>query len=169
VSGHEDDEPPRLERPSKSELKRRAQAQHQLVEDLGELSEGMLRKIDLTAATLADLAQIRQMKPSQARNRAIKHLASRLLDSEREAADAFLNDRKTLQAEETRHFHQLERWRDRLIEEGDAALGELCAAHPQLDRQQLRTLMRSAQKDRQSGKSSGAARKLFQQIREIFT
>ena len=164
------DEPtPATGPPSKSELKRRALAQQKLVEDLLGMSGGDLRKLDLTDATLSDLAQIRQMKPSHARNRSIKHLASRLLDSERELANAHLEDRKTRQAEENRRFHLMEQWRDRLIEEGDAALGDLCDRYPQLDRQHLRTLIRTAQKERLSGKPAGAARKLFQEIRALLS
>lgn len=155
------------ERPSKSELKRRAQARYGLIEAVLGLSQGELAKMDLSSATRAELGEIRRMKPSQARNRAIKHLAVKLLDVEWEAIGALLNDRKSRQAEENRRFHALERWRDRLLEEGDAALGPLCAQYPELDRQRLRTLIRAARKDRQTGKSSGAARKLFQALRDF--
>lgn len=157
------------EPPSKSELKRRALAQQKLIEDLLELSDGELRRLDVTEATRSDLAQIRQMKPSHARNRSIKHLASRLLDSEREAASTQLADRKTRHAADNRRFHRMEQWRDRLIEEGDSALGDLCAEYPQLDRQHLRTLIRTAQKEQSTGKSVGAARKLFQEIRVLLS
>jgi ribosome-associated protein len=167
--GAEDDPSSAVEPPSKSELKRRALAQQKLVDELLEMSDGELRRLDVTEATLTDLRQIRQMKPSHARNRSIKHLASRLLDNEREAASAYLENRKTRQADENRRFHQMEQWRDRLIEEGDAALGDLCNEYPQLDRQHLRTLIRTAQKERLTGKSVGAARKIFQEIRVLLS
>jgi hypothetical protein len=48
-------------------------------------------------------------------------------------------------------MHQLERWRDRLLE-SDGALTELLAAHPQADAQRLRTLIRNAQKEMEAGK-----------------
>lgn len=169
MSADHDRDFPAVGTPSKSELKRRAKARQKLVETLVELSDGALRGLGLTDATVKDLAGIRQMRPSQARNRSIRHLASRLLESERAAANAYLGDRRARQADESRRLHQLEQWRDRLLDEGDPALAELCRLQPQLDRQHLRTLVRAAQKERLAGKPPGAARKLFREIREILS
>ena len=64
-------------------------------------------------------------------------------------------------------FHHLERWRDRLIEEGDAALGDALAEWPGLDRQQLRQLVREARRERDQSKPRGAGRKLFRYLRSL--
>jgi ribosome-associated protein len=61
----------------------------------------------------------------------------------------------------------VERWRERLIEEGDEALGDLTAELPDIDRQQLRTLIRAARRDRERGKPD-APRKLFRFLRDAF-
>lgn len=156
-----------LERPSKSELKRRVQALYKRIEQLAGLAEGELAKGGLSAETLCELAQIRRMRPSHARNRAVKHLAAGLAESEWASIHALLDDRKTRQAEEARRFHAVEAWRDRLVVEGDAALDALCAENPEADRQHLRSLVRAAQKDRAAGRSAGAARKLFQALRDL--
>ena len=64
------------------------------------------------------------------------------------------------------YMHQLERWRDRLME-NDNALTELLAAHPQADAQRLRTLIRNAQKEMEAGKPPKSYREIFQVLREI--
>jgi ribosome-associated protein len=63
-------------------------------------------------------------------------------------------------------MHQLERWRDRLLE-SDTALTELLAAHPQADAQRLRTLIRNAQKEMEAQKPPRNFREIFQVLREI--
>ncbi|HSM99245.1 MAG TPA: ribosome biogenesis factor YjgA, partial [Gallionella sp.] len=64
------------------------------------------------------------------------------------------------------YMHQLERWRDRLLE-SDAAFTELLAAHPEADAQRLRTLIRNAQKEIEAHKPPKNFREIFQVLREI--
>ena len=72
--------------------------------------------------------------------------------------------------QEKRHrdlaFHRLEKWRDRLIEEGDDAVEAFIEEHPDVDRQALRQLIRNAKNERERGKPPANARKLFRLIRE---
>ena len=46
-------------------------------------------------------------------------------------------------------LHKLEILRDELIAKGDAALTDLLNEHPSADRQQLRNLIRAAQKEKE--------------------
>lgn len=62
-------------------------------------------------------------------------------------------------------FHQLERWRDRMIAEGDPALGEFLADYPEADRNRLRNAIRKAQTASDEQKSA-TARALFRLLRE---
>jgi ribosome-associated protein len=63
-------------------------------------------------------------------------------------------------------LHQVERWRDRLLEEPNA-LTELLAAHPQADAQHLRTLIRNALKEKELAKPPKSFREIFQVLRDI--
>jgi ribosome-associated protein len=63
-------------------------------------------------------------------------------------------------------MHQLERWRDRLME-SDGAFTELLAAHPDADAQRLRALIRNAHKEIEAGKPPKNYREIFQVLREI--
>jgi ribosome-associated protein len=65
------------------------------------------------------------------------------------------------------HFKRLEKWRDRILAEGDKALGELIGEFPQIDRQQLRQLIRKAHKEKELNKPPAAYRQIFKYLREI--
>ena len=62
--------------------------------------------------------------------------------------------------------HQLERWRDRLVED-DSALAEFIAQFPNSDAQQLRTLIRNTRKEQLAKKPPAHYRALFRMLREI--
>lgn len=67
---------------------------------------------------------------------------------------------------ETTHFHQLERWRTRLIEE-ENALSEFMQQYPGVDSQQLRTLIRNSRREHLENKPPKSSRELFKLLREI--
>jgi ribosome-associated protein len=67
---------------------------------------------------------------------------------------------------ENAYFHGLERWRDRLITDNNA-LSEFIALHPSTDSQQLRTLIRNAQKELASNKPPKSSREIFKVLRDI--
>src|SRR5205807_6538530 len=54
-------------------------------------------------------------------------------------------------AEETARVHRIERWREKLLG-SDGAIGTLVNAHPGVDTQRLRTLVRNAREERTAGR-----------------
>lgn len=64
-------------------------------------------------------------------------------------------------------FHKLEQLRDRLITEGDDVIPEILTLYPHADRQQLRSLVRNAQKEKAANKPPKATRQIFQYLREL--
>jgi ribosome-associated protein len=68
--------------------------------------------------------------------------------------------------EESAKFHTLERWRERLLKD-ESAVSEYIAANPQVDSQQLRTLIRNAQREEAAQKPPKSSRELFKLLREI--
>ena len=73
---------------------------------------------------------------------------------------------KGVHNEENARFHQLEKLRERLIQD-DQALSEFIDQHPQADVQQLRTLIRNARKEADANKPPKSSRELFRLLREI--
>jgi ribosome-associated protein len=68
--------------------------------------------------------------------------------------------------EESAKFHTLERWRERLLTQ-ETAVSEYIAANPQVDSQQLRTLIRNAQREQALQKPPKSSRELFKLLRDI--
>lgn len=166
TQGPEPDDDSGTERPSKSARKREVEAMQQLAERMTGLSDRELERLGVSAALRDALAQARGMKASSARNRQLKY-SVRLMDAaELEQVQAYLADRQSRQVASNRLLHSAERWRDRLVGEGDAGLDALLEEHPQLDRHSLRQLQRDAARERTTGRPAGAARKLFRALRD---
>lgn len=69
---------------------------------------------------------------------------------------------------QTAAFHDLEYWRDKLIQGDKEALTEFINLHPTVDAQHLRQLILKAAQEIHSGKSTGAATALFRFLRQQF-
>jgi ribosome-associated protein len=65
----------------------------------------------------------------------------------------------------TASFHEVELWRERLINEGKDALTEFIEAYHPEEVQQLRQLIKKAVDDQQKEKNTGAAKALFRYLR----
>ena len=67
---------------------------------------------------------------------------------------------------ENAYFHNLERWRTRLIDD-EKALSDFMAQYPNVDSQQIRTLIRNARKEASLNKPPKSSRDLFKLLREV--
>lgn len=61
----------------------------------------------------------------------------------------------------TAHFHELEQWRDRLINDSKTALTEFISSYPDVNVQQLRQLIKKAIDEKSTDKHLGAGKALF--------
>lgn len=130
------------------------------------LSRSELAGLPLSEKLRLAVEETFRIKDQRALRRHYKRVG-KLLRSEEDLSpiEALLDKRSQARAEVAAEHHRLERWRERLIHEGDAALAEYIDANPQVDRQQLRTLVRAAKKALETGKPD-AARRLFRFLRE---
>ena len=106
-----------------------------------------------------------------ARKRQIAFLAKQMRRQDDEALDA-IRDAMSKDGEaarrETAAMHRIEALRDALLgDEGDAALTDLLAAHPDADRQKLRQLVRNAHEERKRNKPPRAFRELFRELKDL--
>lgn len=152
---------------SKSQLKRDMTALQELGEALVKLPASQLDTIPLPENLHAAVHAARAITERGARKRQLQYIGKvmRQIDAApiQEAFDALHN--RSQQA--TTQFHRLERWRDRLLGEGDAALSEFLTAYPNADSQHLRQLLRNAEREATAGKPPSAARALFRYLREV--
>jgi len=65
------------------------------------------------------------------------------------------------------HFKRLEKWRDRILSDGDKALNDLINEFPQIDRQHIRQLIRKAHKEQEINKPPVAYRQIFKYLRDL--
>jgi len=165
--GEEQAERVYAERPNKSLRKRELAAVSELVETLARLGSSQIAEAPLDDQFREQLRQFRRMKPSGARRRQQRYLTG-LLDGEpAEAVRGWLAAIEQRQLAEARSFHEVEAWRDRLLERGDEALSQLLDRYPLADRQLLRQATRDARREQDTGKPAGARRKLFRLLRDL--
>lgn len=162
----EDEEQEEIIWVSKSEIKRDAEALKKLGEKLVDLTKTNLEKMPLDES-LRDAVELAQRLQKEARRRQIQYIGKllRAIDPEpiQEALDKLENKHQQQQA----ILHKLELLRDELVEKGDNTLTELLIDYPQADRQYLRNLIRSAQKEREQNKPPKAYREIFQYLKEL--
>lgn len=151
---------------SKSQLKRESQALTDLGKELVELPQNKLDKIPLEDNVLDAVNLARRIKERGGKKRQIQYIGKLLRKADTDPILAAMEQLKTEHLQENAKLHRLEQWRDRLIEEGDKALGELLSEHPDADRQHLRQLLRNAQQEKKKNKPPKSARELFKYLRD---
>ena len=151
---------------SKSEIKRDAEDLKQLGEKLVNLTKANLTKVPLDDS-LKDAIGLAQRLQKEARRRQLQYIGKllRSIDAEpiREALEKIENKHNQQQA----MLHKLEILRDELVAKGDVALTDLLNERPSADRQQLRNLIRAAQKEKEQNKPSKAYREIYQILKTL--
>lgn len=145
--------------------KREAEAMRVLGDALVALSPERLKEIPLPEEIRDAIRLAQRISAHGGRRRQLQLIARLLRETDAapiQAALDRLNNRSALAIAE---HHQTERWRERLLSEGDAALTEFLAAHPGADPQRLRQLVRGAQQEAAAGRPPKSARELFRLLR----
>ena len=158
--------------PSRSQQRRNALDVLALAQRLVALDAGTLAKLPVPEHLRPHIADTRRITSHIARKRQLAFLAKQLRREDDAALDAI---RDALDAggeaarQETALLHRAETWRDRLVDEGDAALAELLTEHPHADRQRLRQLARNAVDERNRNKPPHSHRELFRELRVLLS
>lgn len=152
--------------PSKSQLKRDAQALTKLGEQLVSLDEKQLSQFNLPDNIRDAIVTTRKIRQHGARKRQLLFLAKLLRKANSSEIILQMATLNTQTKQQARAFHQLEQWRDKLLAD-DQALTDLLNEHPNIDAQHIRQLIRAARKDQQLNKPPASARSLFRYLRSI--
>ncbi|QSP94535.1 DUF615 domain-containing protein [Marinobacter salinisoli] len=152
---------------SKSQLKREMHALQDLGKRMLELSKEQLETLPISESLKSAVEQSHRIRQNEARRRHLQYIGKIIRreddpESLKRAIDAF----DAGSEEHTRRHHLAERWRDRMIAEGDSVVGEFFNYCPTSDLQHLRNLARNARKDVEKEKNTGQAKKLFRYLRE---
>ena len=152
--------------PSKTQIKKQMHELRDLGVELTELGKDQLAQLDLPESLRDAIREMKNINKFGAQRRQMQYIGKLMRTVDTLPIIAKLDAWKGTSQQHIAYMHQLERWRDRLLE-SESALTELLAAHPQADAQRLRTLIRNAQKEIEAGKLPKNFREIFQVLREI--
>jgi ribosome-associated protein len=151
---------------SKTKLKAEADAAQSIGKSLVGLPKDKLIKLALPEALFDAVLEAKRLTANGAIRRQMQYLGRLMRDIDAAPIVEQLQAWEGKNTQENARFHSMERWRDRMIENADA-VSEFLVAHPHTDSQQLRTLIRNAQKEAAANKPPKSSRELFKLIRAI--
>jgi ribosome-associated protein len=157
------------DRPSKSELKRKSNELQKLGEQLIEEARDRVKRVPMPEEVKDAILTCQTITNHEGRRRQLQYVGKmmRTLNEEEVAIiQRTIESWKGASKAETAALHALERRRDKLLAD-DNALTPLLADYPQLDAQQLRTLIRNARKEQAENKPPKAYREIFQILKDL--
>lgn len=156
---------------SKTKRKAEADAQQMVGKKLIALTKGQIHQLNLEERLYDAVIEAKRLTANGAIRRQLQYIGRLMRDTDIERIEAQLARWEGKNNEENARFHQLERWRDRLIEESSEpqsdALQAFLTIYPDADVQQIRTLCRNAHKEKQNNKPPKSTRELFKLLRQI--
>ena len=155
---------------SRSQNRREALEVLALGEKLVELTAAQLARLPIPAELLEHIEYSKRITSHGARKRQLAFLAKQMRREDDATLDA-IRDAMEANSETSKRavalMHRIERWRERLLAEGDAALAALLDEYPDADRQALRTLVRNALAEKARNKPPRAFREIYQALRDL--
>lgn len=156
--------------PSRSQNRREALEVLALGEKLVALTEAQLAKLPVPESLLPHIRDCKRITANIAHKRQLAYLAKQMRREDDDVLEAIrdaLDESGDAARREVAAMHRIETWRERLLDQGDAALAELLDEYPTADRQKLRQLARSALEERKRNKPPRAHRELYRALREV--
>jgi ribosome-associated protein len=154
-------------RPNKTRIKKDMAVLFALSEELSVLPSTQLKALDLPDNIYKALAEASGMPYKSARKRLLKFITGQLNKIDLEPYLEKLACMKSQSAHAVREHHIAERWRARLINDGNIALTELLNDHPHADSQQLRQLIRNVKKETELAKPPKSSRLLYRYLKVL--
>lgn len=137
-----------------------------LVKALVEMKPAQLDKMPLPDDVM-DEVRACQGFTKNARARQLRRIGSLLRTIDTDPIAAAVRELETGRGERSRREQSYERWRARLLAEGDPALAAFLREQPQADAQALRTLVRVAAREPETARGKRASRELLRAIRAL--
>jgi len=154
---------------SRSEIKKAAEAVKDMGIKISELTVNEIHSFNLPDKLLEAILLLKKMGKGPALKRQKSFIGKYLRQDEALIIKIKERYQAIEQKEQQRnaHFHRLEAWRDRLVDEGDSALTEFVSDYPQADRSLLRQLARNAKKEAEQVKPPKSARAMFKYLKGL--
>lgn len=150
---------------SKSQKKRDAEALLKVGIDLVALNLKQLERLPLSEPLKRAVIEAKSLKSHGAVKRQGQLIGKLLRSDHHEEILVAYNELLAEDTLQSSKFHDLERWRERLIHEGKTALTEFIECYHPTDVQHLRQLIKKAVDEHAKAASTGASRALFRHLR----
>ncbi len=154
-------------RPNKTHIKKEMATLFTLGEEMSALSAAHIKSLELPEIIDKAVIEVSKMSHTGARKRLLKYIAGQLHKIEIDPILEKLARITNKSAHAVREHHMAEQWRDKLIAEGNEALTEFLDEYDHADRQQLRQLMRNAQKEAEAAKPPKSSRLLYRYLKSL--
>ena len=155
-------------RPSKSERKRQMLALQEIGERLVSLSRSDLDSINIPDERLKEAVETaRGITARGGLKRQLQFIGKLIRSTDTAPIEKGMAMLDQQHATSPAGFHRVEAARDRLRNEGDAALGDILAIWPAAEASLLRQWIRQHPKEIQHGKEKAHARKLFRYLSDL--
>lgn len=157
------------ERPSKSQLKREMTSLQKLGQELIDQARDRVKRVPMPEDVRDAILECQKIKDHEGRRRQLQFVGKKMRtldEAEVALIQKTIDSWKGASKSETAIMHAMERRRDKLLA-NDTAVTELIAEHPEIDAQQLRTMIRNARKEQAESKPPKAYREIFQLLKEL--
>lgn len=151
---------------SKTKLKAEADALQEIGVKLVVLPNSKLAQLDLPERLVDAINEAKRITANGATRRQKQYIGSLMREIDVAPIVEQMEKWEGKNTAENAYFHNLERWRARLIED-ESALSEFIAQYPNVDTQQIRTLIRNARREASLAKPPKSSRELFKLLREM--
>ncbi len=157
------------EKPSKSQRKREMSDLQKLGAELVAEPRDRIKRLAMPEDVRDAILECQLIKDHEGRRRQLQYVGKKMRTLEPEELAVIqktMDSWKGLSKADTAAMHALERRREKLLSD-ENALTELLKQHPELDAQQLRTLIRNARKEQAENKPPKAYREIFQILKQL--
>lgn len=152
---------------SKTQRKQAMEDLQDLGEELVALSSDRIKRIDIPEALRDAVSAAQRMtRPDEAKRRQMQYIGKLMRGVEVEPIRAALALVRGESASETAKLHRIERLRTEFLDD-EKVLHEIATQYPGIDLQHLRSLRRSALKEREQNKPPRSYRAIFQLFKEL--
>ena len=152
---------------SKSQKKREAEALQKVGVELIALSLEKLDALKLPDNLRRAILDAKSLKSHGAIRRQAQLIGKLMRTQDSDNILAAYEQQQADASATTALFHEVEQWRMRLINEGKVALTELISAHPTVDVQHIRQLIKKAVDELKKEHPTGASKALFRYLRSF--
>jgi len=151
------------DRPSKSQMKRDADAAQRLGAELVELNAKQLAQFGLPDKLLEAIKHAQTINSHSAKKRQLQYIGKLMRDVDVGSVAEILARLKAPHRQAVAQFHQAEKWRERLLAD-DQQIAVFVAEYPAADVTELRKLIVDARQEKVGGQLGKAYRGLFKLI-----